>query len=345
MRQIACCKISHNVPRQPFLQACAALTPLVEPQEEVVYLDLSGCGPARELLRGLAARVQELPLSPLRIGLATNKLIARLAVDSPSRLPKHIGRHENHPRYTGVEIFPGKEAEFVAALPLPAFPHLDQRLMKKLSRLGFTRVGEVAALTPAQLHRILGNVSPLLYQQLQGNDPTPVLGLYPPERLTCLVAVEGVVDQVKMKALLQDLAALLSKQLASRHACCRLINLELTHPAGKSQDSRELAGGCSSPERLVHILESLLARIWKENPVNTVQVSLEKLSPREWQEPDLFLLPENSRQKTKDRRKQALDSLYDRFPDLLVQGPSTDRREQLLALWDPWRFPGRPLHE
>ena len=123
-------------------------SPLIEPLSlDEAFLDVTGCqahwGSPEELAHRLQERLEvELGLTA-SIGLAANKLVAKIA----SGLEK--------PR--GFVVVPhGKEAEFLAPLPVEKLWGVGEVTARRLHEMGVFAIGQLAQLPVAQLEARFG---------------------------------------------------------------------------------------------------------------------------------------------------------------------------------------------
>jgi DNA polymerase IV len=142
-------------------------SPLVEQVSlDEAYLDLTGTeklfGPQVRTARLIQKRVMdELQLS-ISVGVATNKLLAKVASD----LQKPHG-------FTVVR--PGEEAAFLAPLAVERLPGVGPALLSQLHDRGVVTVADLAQIPPHLLRLSFGEWGELLAHRARGEDPRLVV--------------------------------------------------------------------------------------------------------------------------------------------------------------------------
>jgi DNA polymerase IV len=127
------------------------------------YLDLSAVARDFTQARRLAAAVQTsirgtTSLS-CSLGVATSKVVCKIASDR--RKPAGI-----------TVVPPGREAGFLAPLPVRTLPGVGPRAEQRLTAAGIATIGDLAALDDATLRSVLpGSLGPLLRDRARGIDP------------------------------------------------------------------------------------------------------------------------------------------------------------------------------
>jgi DNA polymerase-4 len=127
------------------------------------YLDLGTVASDFVRARSLAAAIQTSVRGSTRLtcslGVSTSKVVSKIASDR--RKPGGI-----------TVVPPGREAGFLAPLPVRVLPGVGPRAEERLSRNGVTTIGALAALADAELRTLLpGSVGQLLRNRAQGIDP------------------------------------------------------------------------------------------------------------------------------------------------------------------------------
>ena len=131
------------------------------------YLDLTGLvrepSDARALLGALQAAVRDATGLSCSLGCGTGKTVAKIASD--------------HRKPGGIFVVaPGREAAFLAPLPLRALPGIGPRGEQRLLAAGLGAIGDLAELDDDALSALaMGKVGRDLRQRARGIDPRPVV--------------------------------------------------------------------------------------------------------------------------------------------------------------------------
>jgi len=261
--------------REALLEAAGELSPRVEAAEDgVAYLDADGlerylrCGggggggtggdsdgggdngdvgapPWQHSLGAALGRAAEAVGLPVRVGVATSKLAARVAADRPGSP-------------TVVEA--GAEAAFLAPLPLAHLQRVladpDPKLARRLKSWGLDTVGAFAALPEAEVASRLGAAGEELHAIARGRDPHPLVPWSPPPTFREGTALEWPLVQLE-PFLFVGRAALerLADRLAGRGLAATRLDLSLRlEPDGTWERRLELP----APTRDVKTLLTLL---------------------------------------------------------------------------------------
>jgi DNA polymerase-4 len=149
-----------------------ALTPLVEQISiDEAFLDLTALGtPGAALAARLQATIREDLALSCSLGVAANKLVAKIATD----VGKSAARSGKMPQAICV-VPPGDEAAFLAPLPATALWGVGPKTAEKLAALGLHTIGAIAAWPTADLIRRFGQNGEDLARHARGIDDRPII--------------------------------------------------------------------------------------------------------------------------------------------------------------------------
>ncbi|MGE5507784.1 MAG: DNA polymerase Y family protein, partial [Chitinophagales bacterium] len=152
-------------------QACASLTPRVEPvADHEVFLDLTGTV-ATPGFAALLRRALDLPDLAVCCGFASSRLVARLAAERAVAQARPLPAGE---RDACLAIPPGGEASFLAPLPVSSLWTVPTAVRDTLVRLGLTTAGAVFSVPEEALYRLFGPEAFRLLRHARGEDASPV---------------------------------------------------------------------------------------------------------------------------------------------------------------------------
>ena len=165
-------KLCSEVSRQ-VMDKFRQLTPLVEQISiDAAFLDITDM---REPPLGIARDLQfaiknELQL-PSSIGIASNKLVAKIATE----VGKKSGKKKNEPPF-GLIIVPyGEESKFLAPLSADMLWGVGPKTSARLSELGIHSIGDIASWPEKELVNLFGENGRDLWHHAQGIDDRPVV--------------------------------------------------------------------------------------------------------------------------------------------------------------------------
>ncbi len=148
------------------------LTPLIEQLSiDEAFLDVSDLPePAEGLARRLQTTINTELNLPCSLGVATNKLVAKIAND----VGKAAARSDQPPNALQV-VPPGQEAAFLAPLPVEALWGVGPKTAERLHGLGLHTIGDLARWPEADLGRRFGQHGYDLARHARGMDERPVV--------------------------------------------------------------------------------------------------------------------------------------------------------------------------
>jgi len=148
------------------------LTPLVEQISiDEAFLDISDMHiPPARIARDLQTAIKNELLLPCSIGIASNKLVAKIATEVGKKSAKGSG-----PPF-GLTIVPaGQEAAFLAPLPANMLWGVGPKTEAKLSELDLHTIGDIAKRPEQDLVRRFGENGRDLSRHAKGQDDRPIV--------------------------------------------------------------------------------------------------------------------------------------------------------------------------
>jgi DNA polymerase IV len=224
------------------------------------YLDLGEVAPAFDDARAIAEAVRAVVRARTRLscslGVSTSKVVAKVASDR--RKPGGL-----------TVVRPGREAAFLAPLPIRLLPGIGPRAEERLAALGITTIGEVAALEGAALEHALGGKNGrVIRDRARGVDPRPL------EVSTERISISqeetferDIADPERLHDELRRMAGALAAHLQGRALVARTVTTKVRYPDFSIRTrSTSLPVGIDGAERIGELACSLLDRALRDRP-------------------------------------------------------------------------------
>src|SRR5207247_1552248 len=195
-------------------------SPLVEPVSvDEAFVDLTGTaslfGPAPEAVREIKRRIRAETGLTASAGLAANKFIAKVASD----LKKPDGL---------VIVEAGREAEFLAPLPIERLWGVGKATAKDLAALGIATIGQLQRLSRATLVARLGDHGAGLHDLAFGCDDRPVEPWTPPKSMGAETTFErDTTDRARLDTTLRGQAERVARELRAERLAAARVTLKL----------------------------------------------------------------------------------------------------------------------
>jgi DNA polymerase-4 len=201
------------------------LTPLVEQISiDEAFLDVSGLpDKAETFARRLQATIRDDLGLPCSLGVATNKLVAKIA----NNIGKSKAKGNGPPNAISV-VPPGEEAAFLAPLAAGELWGVGPKTAERLAALGMRTIGDIARRPEADLSRRFGKSGADLARRARGIDDGPV----ETERETKSVSQEttftrDVSDEEVLKRTLREQAEGVGRQLRKSELAGTTVHIKL----------------------------------------------------------------------------------------------------------------------
>ena len=224
------------------------------------YLDLGEVagtfGEARAVAEAVQTSVRGTTSLSAAIGVASCKVVAKIASDR--RKPG------------GLTVVPaGREAEFLAPFDIRKLPGVGPRSEARLRAAGLETIGSLAALTDAELKRLLpGKVGRLLRDRARGIDPRTLETSS--ERISISheeTFPKDIADRDQLKDELRRMAARLAEHLERSGETARTVTTKVRYTDFSIRSrSTTLPVGTDDGERIAELACALLDRALDDRP-------------------------------------------------------------------------------
>jgi DNA polymerase-4 len=281
------------------------------------YLDLAGTerlyGPplaaADKLLRTIT-RETGLPCSG---GLASTRLVAKVASD------------QGKPRGL-VWVPPGREASFLAPLPVRKIPGIGKVTERALRAMGIETVEQIGALSQEKLEKVFGQWGTALFRKARGGDSYEFVVDGEPKSISQNHTFnEDTADLSALTAVLSHLSQKACKRLREAGLAARTLTLTIRYERFDTYTrSKTLAEPSALDSEISAVFQASLSQhLNRTRKVRLLGVSLSNFTHGEEQ---LDLLQAEQREKLQ-KLTQATDRLRDRFGFTKLQFGGSLRRD------------------
>lgn len=195
-------------------------TPLVEQISiDEAFLDFTGdTRPGGELAATLQARIAKEVGLPSSFGVASNKLVAKIATNVGK--PKGL-----------IVVPPGEEAAFLAPLPMAMLWGVGPKTQARLIELGLRTIGDLAAWPSTDLEQRLGAWGADLARHARGIDDRPLETEREAKSISKEVTfARDVSDRPTLRRTLMDLCDQVAASLRQQGLVARTVKVKLRWP-------------------------------------------------------------------------------------------------------------------
>jgi DNA polymerase-4 len=211
------------------------LTALVEQISiDEAFLDISDIqDEPQHLARGLHGRIRDELHLPCSIGIASNKLVAKIATEVGKALAlKRIKARGLAEPPNALTVVPaGEEAAFLSPLPADMLWGVGPKTSKRLAELGIHTIGDIARWPENEMIRLFGENGRELSRHAKGIDNRPVVT----ERETKSISQEvtfsrDVRDDKTLETTIREQSAEVARQLRKNELAGSTIKLKIRWP-------------------------------------------------------------------------------------------------------------------
>ena len=284
------------------------------------FLDLSDLPQSGyELARMLQAEINTRLKLPCSLGVATNKLVAKIATDTG----KARNRGPNYPN--AILVVPaGEEAAFLEPLPATALWGVGPKTAVRLAALGVLTIGDIAALEEKRLERLFGVYGREMALRARGIDDRPVETEHETKSISSETTFDrDVRDGERLRSTLRVQSEEVAKRLREEGVCAGTVRIKLRWPDFSTHTRQVSLEQPTDQDKVIYAAAlGLFEGLWQPGKlVRLLGVGTSKLAPAVHQL-SLWDTPNE-----KERRLlEALDALRVRFGEEAVQSGHTLKR-------------------
>jgi len=296
------------------------LTPLVEQLSiDEAFLEVTGLPELASVIAShLQAQIRDELDLPCSLGVATNKLIAKIANNVGKSKAKNSGTYPN----AITIVRPGQEAAFIAPLPVEELWGVGPKTAESLEQLGMKTIGDIAAWPEEDLIRRFGKHGADLSRRAKGIDNRPI----ETERETKSVSaettfVEDIRDEEMLKRTLRKLSDQVGRRLRKHDLAGTTVKIKLRWSDFTTLTRQKtLPYNINSDPEIYQAAEELFDENWTGRWVRLVGVGVSGFDESPVHQLGLWDQP---RQDDNSTLSSTLDELRDKFGDSVIKRASS----------------------
>lgn len=275
---------------------------------DVTDLPRSGVDIARDIQHAIR---KELDL-PCSLGIATNKLVAKIATDTGK-----AGHRGPTPPCAILEVPAGQEAEFLSPLPVRALWGVGPKSAARFESLGIHTIGDLAREPELNLVKMFGKYGHDLSRHARGIDNSPIELEHDIKSISQEITFDrDVADRERLMQVLRDQSERVAYRLRKDNLTGVTVRIKVRWPDFSTQSRQLTLPQATNQDTVItKAAQNLFDSLWDgSRKVRLVGVGVSGLQAEIWQ-PSLW---DNSEERER-RLLQAVDELKDRFGRKIVQ--------------------------
>lgn len=293
------------------------LTPLIEPISiDEAFLDLTDLPePGAQVARNLQARINNELLLPCSIGLATNKLVAKIATE----YAKATSPIKDSPPNAIHIVEPGREAAFLAPLPVEMLWGVGPKTAQNLIRMGFKTIGDLARASENELIESFGKIGYELSRRARGIDDRPLTTTHTLKSISQETTFSSdISDPEVLEKVIVTLANEVSQRLQRKHLEAKTIKIKVRWPDFTTISRQTTLRHPTNQKDLISgTASSLFRQVWKQG--RSVRLLGVGVSGLQAQQMRLWGDESQVRDMEREARLNAvLEDLRDRYGDRII---------------------------
>jgi DNA polymerase-4 len=209
------------------------LTPLVEQISiDEAFLEISDVPESPETVaKTLQSRIRDELQLPCSIGIASNKMVAKIATEVGKALRSRSTQREADPPNALTVVPFGEEATFLAPLPADMLWGVGPKTSARLTELGVYTIGDLAKWPESELIRMFGENGRDLAKHSRGIDDRAIVTEHETKSISQEITYsKDVREDAVLHKTLHEMSAEVGKQLRRNNLAGRTIKLKIRWP-------------------------------------------------------------------------------------------------------------------
>lgn len=281
-------------------------TPDVEQYSiDEAFLDMTGTealfGPPLQVAHAIRERVRRELGFTVNIGVAPNRLLAKMASDFEKPDKVHT-------------LYPAEVPDKMWPLPVGALFGVGPSAVKKLNRWGIFTIGDLARSERRTIVELFGARGDTLWNYANGREADPVTKQHARDNTygNSVTLPQDLARPRQAEATLLALCDSVGRRLRADGRTARVVAVQLVDNAfRRTSHQRTLPDPTNSTDRLYAVARELMEQMWPGRPVRLVGVSAEKTGTDQFEQLDLFT--DTSRRQKQEALDRTADALRRKF--------------------------------
>lgn len=281
-------------------------TPDVEQYSiDEAFLDMTGTealfGPPLTVAHTIRNRVREELGFTVNIGVAPNRLLAKMASDFEKPDKVHT-------------LFPAEVPEKMWPLPVGSLFGVGPSAVKRLNQCGMYTIGDLARAERKVIVGLFGTRGDTLWNYANGREADPVTKQTTRDNTygNSVTLPEDLAKPEQADATLLALCDSVGRRLRNDGKTARVVTVQLVDNAfRRTSHQTTLPDPTNSTDRLYEVALQLMRQMWPARPVRLVGVSAEKTGTDNFEQLDLFT--DTTRRQKQEKLDRTADALRRKF--------------------------------
>lgn len=239
------------------------IAPLVEQISiDEAFLDISDLTtPAETIASQLQTRIKNELGLPCSIGIASNKLIAKMATEAG----KACAKKPDPPNAITI-VPPGDERKFITPLPTSALWGVGPKTAQRLEEMGIKTVGEIAASPESALIRVFGKHGRELVYRSHGIDDRPIITSHEIQSVSQETTfAQDISDEENLRKTLSILTGAVAKRLRDNNLYGVTVKIKIRWPDFTTLTRQiTLTQPTNRDSEIISAVTNLFEKVWQK---------------------------------------------------------------------------------